>query len=456
MLIMKRTRFFSVVLLILIELCFALLSPLNCSLQELSCIAVIALLLSIGVLIKSQGGLSAMTIFAISLAVMHCGQIAILAVDAPFPKALRTSVAIGGGYPYSAEAIRYVTHACLITNIWIACMEKASGKSEGIRKRQQMHLTALGWCFVVGVFLLSCLSDLVKATQVSALGYAGGYKQTNTLLFYMDLLYPLVLFLAIDVYADNVRYIKTIFWVNIVKSIFSMLVIGSRGKVALSIIIMAYLILRMTNNPEVKQYIRKYLLLISVGGILILPFSGLLRVNTSLSFSEFIREVNPLSYSLTEFGGSIVNVTLAIPNIQCLNIAQFFSAFLTIIPAANLFVGSGVSMYGANYANYLNTVGGRQLGGSIIGEGLFWFGEVGGIIYLLIIVSVAILIMNRINVKQTKMSIGSTVSGLYLFYNICLHIRGAIVDTATGIKLIIYFYIMFLLVGKHLIKVNYL
>ena len=307
---------------------------------------------------------------------------------------------------------------------------------------------------MTGVFFLSCLSDLVKATQVAALGYAGGYKQTNTLLFYMDLLYPLVLFLVIVVYADHIRYIKVIFWFNIVKSVFSMLVIGSRGKVALSIIIMTYLILRMTNKLEVKRYIRKYLIWIGVGGIIVLPFSGLLRVNTSLSFSEFIREVNPISYSLTEFGGTIVNITLAIPNMKALNTSEFFTAFLTIIPAANLFVGNGISDYGANYANYLNTVGGRQLGGSIIGEGLFWFGEAGGIIYLLIVTSVAILILNRINGKQTKMSIASTVCSLYLFYNICLHIRGGIVDTATGIKLMIYFSIMFLLFGKYLIKAS--
>ena len=454
MLIMKRPRFLSIVLLLLIELCFALASPLDSSLQMLSCMSVIALLLSIGILCKTHG-LSAMTIFAISLAVMHCGQIAILAVDGAFPRALRTSVAIGEGYVYSAEAIRYVTHACLITNIWVACFEKASTKSEGIRCEQKMSLTSVGWCFVVGVFLLSCLSDLVKAIQVAALGYGGGYKQANTLLFYMDLLYPLVLFLTIAIYADDIRYIKAVFWINIVKSVFSMLVIGSRGKVALSIIIMTYLILRMTNNPNVKRYIRKYLILIGIGGIIVLPFSGLLRVNTSLSFSEFIREVNPISYSLTEFGGTIVNITLAIPNMKALNTSEFFTAFLTIIPAANLFVGSGVSAYGANYANYLNTVGGRQLGGSIIGEGLFWFGEAGGIIYLLIVATVAILVLNRINGKQTKMGITSTVCSLYLFYNICLHIRGAIVDTATGIKLMIYFYVLFLLVGKYLIKVSY-
>lgn len=401
--------------------------------------------------VKLSGGF----IYYVCVVVMHVGQILMVALKCKFPLILKSSIAIGEEYLYSKEAIIYTTWACLIIAIVSILLEKNKEVYEDIETFEgYIGISKLGWILVIAIILLSSISDIVKAAQVKAVGYALGYHQNITLLYYADLLFPLFIFCIIATYRNNERYMHFVFWGIIIKSAFSAVFIGSRGDAVLNIVMSVYAIHKLSSNSNVKKYIIKYFMFIVFAGLVVLPFTGLLRGNSSITLSEFFNEYNSITYSLTEFGGTIVNVRLAAANVQALPSRHFLYSLLSILPLSTVFFPTLTSSYGGNYAAYLNTRGGIGLGGSVIGEGLFWFGKIGGLVYITVIVLIAIFAVNATKKSNNRRQIEINIVALYLLHCIFSQIRGTISDTLVGVKFAIYFLIIFKLVGHHFFQLK--
>lgn len=406
---------------------------------------------------KFTGGM----LYYVCLAFMHCGQMIILAFKMNFSDARKSSIALGNDYSYSNEAIRFVVLCLLVVAIIISFFEKDYQDDEIIcdnyfHDSVQLNLTGIGWMVLGFLMMLTFVSDVIRIIQVSALGYGEGYRQTNTLLYYADLLFPLCTYIIISAYRENIKVIRRVFLLVVFRALVCALFIGSRSEAVLEIIIAAYAILKLTSTQEITKFVKRSLLVIGVSAVVLLPFTGLSRNMTSLTLSEFLETNNPITYSLTEFGGTIINVRLGIQYSGGLDVSEFFKSFASIIPMSGTFLPFLRTTYGNSYAAYLNAARGLGgLGGSSIGEAAFWFGTgAGGLIYVGIIAFIVIACMNALRNKHQTENIIRNATVLFLLYDVFYMIRGSVASLQGGIKIALYFWIILKLFSRYLFVEN--
>jgi hypothetical protein len=392
---------------------------------------------------------------------MHCGQMAILAFGLEFSEVRRTSIALGSDYAYSNEAIRFVVLSLLTAAIIIAFFEKEHlenaydidvyNNSDG-----QLSLTNLGWLVLVFLIAMTFLSDVIRIVQVAALGYGEGYRQTNTILYYAELLFPLCTYLIIAVYRNNFKIVRRTFLLIIFRALICALLIGSRSTAVLEIIIAAYAVLKLTSSQETVKMLKKFLIVIGGATVILLPFAGLSRNITSLTMSEFLETNNPIIYSLTEFGGTIINVRLGIQYNGMLDLSEFFKSFACIIPLSGKFLPFVKTTYGNSYAAYLNYVRGfGGLGGSSIGEAAFWFGTgFVGLFYTGLIALIVVICMNALKNNHQNENAIKNATILFFLYDAFYTVRGSVASLQGGIKIALYFWILLKLFSKYLFVKN--
>lgn len=432
---------------------FLFLSIENIDLYTECVISTLMLAFSFAVLFfrykKFTGGM----LFYACLLVMHCGQIILIAFNMNFSSSLKTSIAIGDALSHSNKTVAVTTFLCLIISLIICIVENRDTIPQDlmITNHENVKLTQVGWLAVYGIIGLTVISDIVRIAQVSVVGYAYGYHQNNTILYYADFLFPLCYFLIITVYKNDWKVIRNVFFLVAFRDVYCAFLIGSRGEAVLDIIMCVFAISRITTNIEIKTKIKRIFIFACIAGIVLLPFTGLLRADRSLSFSDFLKENNPLSYCLTEFGGSIINVKLAIENQQALPLSNFWSSFLSIIPMSTSFIPSIATNYGNAYASYLNIGFGGGLGGSVLGEAIFWFGEgVGAVCYVTVYTLIITMCMNKLSKDNRSMSFINNTVILFLLYEMFYQIRGSVSSFQSGLKMLIYFWIIMTLFNKYI------
>ena len=369
-------KFICAIALIIITLLFASLNK-QTPLVELSKWSTYSLILALLLLWFGKRRLTGGILYYLCLSFMHCGQVYIIAFGMEFSQTRKSNISLGTSLPLSQEAVYFTTICCLIAAI-IICMFENNEKvniSKNESEFKNIRLTSLGWLAVSAICILTIISDLVRIRQVATLGYGLGYRQTNTLLYYADLLFPLAMFLVISIYKNDWKTLSKVLAFVIIRSGIVAFLVGSRSNAVLDILLSSFAIVKLTNNQNIRKNTFRIVGIIFLTGIIILPFTGLLRNVGSLTLGEFLKTNNPISYSLTEFGGTIINVRLGIEYKHSLSLGTYFSSFLSIIPLSSMFFSSVISTYGGSYSTYLNTVHGGGLGGSIIGEAAFWFGN---------------------------------------------------------------------------------
>lgn len=392
------------------------------------------------------------------LAFMHCGQMIILAFGMEFSEVRKSSIALGNDYNYSNEAVRFVVLSLLVVAIIICFFEKDYQYDELVcdnyynNESTRLCLTGIGWMVLGLLMMLTFVSDIIRIIQVSALGYGEGYRQTNTFLYYADLLFPLCTYIIISAYHDNLKVIRRIFLLVVLRALVCALFIGSRSEAVLEITIAAYAILKLTSMQKIVKFVKRFLLIIGVSAVVLLPFTGLSRNVTSLTLSEFIETNNPITYSLTEFGGTIINVRLGIQYSDGLDVVEFFKSFASIIPMSGTILPFLRTTYGNSYVSYLNTARGfGGLGGSSIGEAAFWFGTgAGGLIYVGVITLIVVACLNVLKNKHRIENVISNATVLFLLYDVFYMIRGSVASLQGGIKLALYFWVILKLFSKYL------
>lgn len=399
---------------------------------------------------KITGGM----LFYICILIMHTGQIILTAFNLDFSSSLKSSIAISDIIPYSFEAIKITTILCLVIASTICIFENIEDlqkKNELIFPKIEIKLTKLGWCIITIVIVLTVISDLVRIKQVANVGYAYGYHQNNTILYYADFLFPLCYFLVITVYRNDWRMIRSVFFLVAIRDLYCAFLIGSRGEAVLDIIMCVFAISKTTTSTKIKNNIKCIFILSCIAGFLALPFTGLLRADKSLSFITFLKDNNPLVYSLTEFGGSIVNVRLALQNQFSLPISDFWTSFLSIVPMSTKILPNILNNYGGSYVNYLNIGFGGGLGGSVLGEAIFWFGEKSGaLVYIFIYTLLVVLCMNKLRQDEKSSSLINNTVLLFLLYEMFYQIRGSISSFQSGLKILIYFWILMTAFKKYI------
>ena len=455
---MKRTTFFC-----MIAMLFTILAYWNSvnEIKELKSTCITSLV-AIGIELfciwikdkKITGGF----LYVVCLVMMHFGQVVIIAMGLEFSEIRRTSISLGTGYPNSYEAIVFSTLACMIVGLVVIIFEKnyiVENRNDYISLgvQENYSITAFGWLIICVFFGLTFVSDLVRIIQVSALGYGDGYRQTNTLLYYADLLFPMCVFLIISTYRDNQKVLWRVIVGVIIRAAYCALLIGSRSEAVLDIIMCTFAIVKLSNDYYMRRKIQRLFVVLCAVGVLIIPFAGLARNLTTLTLKGFLSEYNPIIYSLTEFGGTIVNVRLAIEYQGGLGIPQFFLSFLSIFPMSGTlfpFLSTGL---GGSYATYLNNVRGfGGLGGSVIGEAAFWFGtSFGGLLYMAFIAIVVVSCLNQLNRSRNTAGVFKCTVILFLLYDVFYQIRGTVASLEGGIKLALYFGILFYFFGNKII-----
>ena len=91
--------------------------------------------------------------------------------------------------------------------------EDISGKIFGMGRQKIMtmkdaEIDIFDIFFSIGIIgILTILSDVLRVISVAAVGYGAGYKQTNTILYYADMVFTICLFLLISTYKNNKKVI---------------------------------------------------------------------------------------------------------------------------------------------------------------------------------------------------------------------------------------------------------
>lgn len=449
----EKNKFFSICISIILLVIYLLFLKEQKGLYEECVVSTIVLVVSFGVLFFRYKKMTGGMLFYACMLIMHCGQMFLIALKMDFSESLKSSIAIGDTIPRSFETVVITTFLCLVVACTICVFENEEGDNKKgiLNSNRTVRITQLGWVVIGTIIALTVISDIVRIVQVSMVGYAYGYHQNNTILYYADFLFPLCYFFVITVYKNNWRVIRVVFFLVAFRDVYCAFLIGSRGEAVLDIIMCVFAISKITTNWEIKNRIKRIFIISCIAGFVLLPFTGLLRADRSLSFASFLRENNPLSYSLTEFGGSIVNVKLALENQRVLPVINFCASFLTIIPMSTRFIPSEIISYGNAYASYLNIAFGGGLGGSVLGEAIFWFGEgFGAACYMIVYAMIIILSMNKLKKDNQSMSFINNTVILFLIYEMFYQIRGSISSFQAGLKILIYFWIIMTLFGKYI------
>ena len=418
-------------------------------------ISSIVVIISLACLWRSFGTFNGALIYYACLAFMHCGQIIMIALNLPFPSVLRSSIVLGFTTENEFVAIKFTTISCLVCSLILYIFSNSKEEKKVNNQPLQINgyeLTQIGWAIYIIILALSITSDITKAIAVNKIGYLLGFRQTNGILYYADMLLPLFTFFTLSIYRNNVKINKIVFLIMIFKSGFSAFFVGTRSTAVLSILMVAYAIYRLSERSENKRWIKKTCIILFLAGIIALPLSGLLRTKDVNGIVDFITNYNPISYSLTEFGGSINNVKQSSQFFydKEISVVEFYKSFLTILPLSTIVFPNVVGTYGNAYANYINSrvgvfEGGGGAGGSVLGEGVFWFGPgIGGYVYIVIITLIVIWCFKKLNNNRSKNRLLFDPLVMFLLYELFYQIRGTIQSVQTGIKLGVYFYIIFI------------
>ena len=461
----KKKQFFACMMIFIEIFTYCILVSTLKDMNSLCTISSIFIVLSGGIMFFSFGKITGAFVYYLCLLIMHCGQIFMLALKLPFPQSLKSSITLGQNGLNEFAAIKFTVIASMLVVFVFCLLIKEQDNRFGINESKNytlrnVKLSFLGKVVVAVIILMSIASDFTRAYAVSIVGYLNGYKQTNTILYYADMLLPLFIFLLIIMYRNDLKTIKLVYIFILVKSAFSAFFIGVRSIAVLSIVMYTFAILIMTDNTMIKRLIKKLALSIAIIGVIALPLSGVMRGTKVDGISDFLRNYNPISYSLTEFGGSINNVRLSVSYFadKDFGVGTFFSSFLSILPVSTFLFPSIVGGYGNAYANYINNrvgvyEGAGGAGGSLIGEAVFWFGDgIGGYIYLVIITVCVTICFNKLTKVNKTSSNVANVGYLFLLYELFYQIRGTIYAVQTGVKLSIYFYIIFILFSRYFFK----
>lgn len=422
-------------------------------LRGLAVFSSVCIALNVLLMLLKNKAISCGVLFYLCLILMHCGQIFIIAFGWDFSSALKSSIAISNNISSSEETVRITTIGCLIISSVLLLFERSHLSRTNNHKQTQLKrfnntivgFSDAGWTIVIAVFMLACVSDVVRAIQVFNYGYSKGFQQSNILLYYCDLLYPLFLFTTISIYRNNSKVLTFSIALTIVRSVFSMFFIGSRGEAVLDVLLCVFAVISLSSNIKYIKSIKKVVAICFVSAIIVLPFTGLLRSNRDLSLVEFLVDYNPISYSLTEFGGSIINVRLGMEHSGSLPLESFFNSFQTILPLSTSLNPSVLGNYGNAYAMYLNSLynGSLHLGGSLIGEAVFWFGDGAGfVIYLSLFALILSLLFRILNGNGTDTKLIVFGPSFFLVHQMFYQIRGSISSFQTGMKLLLYFVII--------------
>lgn len=455
-----KANFYSGICTLLILIMYVLFTQKDNDLKMLCVKSVLAVVCAILVAFWKSRKVTGGLLYCLCLAFMHMGQVLIIAFGMEFTKQLKSSIAIGSGVANSIPAVHFSTLACLVTFMMMCFIETNNIIVDNnalmiVKKKEQMRIHPIALVFIGFIGILTILSDILRVISVNAVGYGAGYKQTNTTLFYADMLFTICLFLLISAYKNNKKVIKYIMFFVLFRSAVSAFFIGARSDAVLNIIMCVFAVTKLTTDVRIKNGVLRSFMWICVISVVVLPFTGITRNNASLTLASFFREYNPISYSLTEFGGTIVNVCKGIAQTGELPITEFFKSFLSIIPMSTTLIPSLQSNYGGSYAAYLNINFNGGLGGSLIGEAAFWFGTgFTGLVYVMVIAGIVAICMNILEQNRFNNRISSNTAILFLLYEMFYHIRGSVSDFQSGIKLAIYFFIILKFTWKYVFVTN--
>ena len=461
MLIPKR-KVFACMALILVTIIYASFSSSIRELHDLCVFSCIGIASSIIILFCVYKQITSVFIYYICLIIMHCGQFLMIAFGLPFPNSLRSSIALSTGSYSEMFAVRFTSIACFVIAFVFVLFYRTENNQETVVLYEEgtpvIRISSIGKVIIAFCIVLAVASDITRAISVSLVGYLKGFVQKNTILYYADMLLPLFIFLIIAVYKNNQKVIKTAYIMILFRSAFCAFFIGARSTAVLAIVMYTLAIIKLTDNNYIKEWISHFVTIIGIAGIIALPLSGVLRGDTIDGIGDFFKNYNPISYSLTEFGGTIENVKLSIGYYydKEFTSSMFFESFLSIIPLSSFFFPSIVGGYGNAYASYINKrvgvlEGAGGAGGSLIGEAVFWFGgSFGGLLYLIIIAIIVVICSNKLSKRDTVKNTITNVGYLFMLYELFYQIRGTIYAPQTGIKLSIYFYIFYYFASKYL------
>lgn len=455
-----RANFYSGIYVILIFCVYCVNTQKDDNLRVLCIKSVIAIICAILVAIWKSKKITGGLLYCLCLTFMHMGQVVVIAFNMEFTQQLRSSVAIGNGIPNSLQAVHFSTLACIITIMTVCFIENNSVTTadtymlSDMEAKHPIRMKSAGKLFVVLIGALAILSDLIRVVSVATVGYGAGYKQTNIILYYADMVFMICIFLIISAYKNNFKVIRYLMFFVLVRAAVSAFFIGTRSDAVLNIIMCVFAVRKLTTDMEIKNRVSRFFMWIIIIGIIALPFTGIARNNTSLTLSSFFHEYNPISYSLTEFGGTIVNVCKGIAQSGELPLSEFFKSFLSIIPMSTTLIPGLQTNYGGSYAAYLNINFNGGLGGSLIGESVFWFGTgTLGLFYVMIIAAIVAICMNILEKNCFNNGVASNTAILFLLYEMFYHIRGSVSDFQSGIKLAIYFFIILKITWKYVFVV---
>ena len=459
-----KSKFYSGICALLILAVYALVTQENSDLRALCIKSVIALVCSLLPVVWKTRKITGGLLYCICLAFMHMGQVIIVALDMEFTRQLKNSIAIGQGIANSMPTVRFSTLAYILAVVVVCFVENAEIAGDHIRTysdergEQQVGLQTIVKVVIALIGILAVISDLVRAVNVATVGYGAGYKQANIVLYYADMLFMMCSFLIISTYKNSPKVISRLVIFVMLRAAFAAFFIGARSDAVVNVLMCVFAIRKLTTDSEIRRRVTRVFIWICVIGVVALPFTGIARNNTTLTLSSFLQEYNPISYSLTEFGGTIINVRLGIAHHGELPISDFFKSFLSIIPMSTVLIPGLQTNYGGGYSAYLNSTSNGislGLGGSLIGEAAFWFGTGGaGLLYILIIVIIVASCMNTLEKNRLNNGIAANTATLFLLYEMFYHIRGSISDFQSGIKLAIYFFIILKVARRYVFYVD--
>ncbi len=456
-----KANFYSGIYTLLILSMYVLLTQKDNDLKMLCVKSALAVAFAIVIAFWKSKKVTGGLLYCLCLAFMHMGQVLIIAFGKEFTQQLKSSIAIGNGIANSIPAVHFSTLACLVTFTMMCFIETNNiviidnSALMTVEEKDQMRIHPIALVFIGIIGVLTILSDVLRVISVAAVGYGAGYKQTNTILYYADMVFTICLFLLISTYKNNKKVIKYIMLFVLLRSAASAFFIGARSDAVLNIVMCGFAVTKLTTDVRIKKGVIRSFMWICVIGVVALPFTGISRNNASLTLASFFQEYNPISYSLTEFGGTIVNVCKGIAQTGELPITEFFKSFLSIIPMSTTLIPSLQSNYGGSYAAYLNINFNGGLGGSLIGEAAFWFGTgFTGLIYIMAIAGIVAICMNILERNRFNNKIASNTAILFLLYEMFYHIRGSVSDFQSGIKLAIYFFVILKFTWKYVFIVD--
>lgn len=418
--------------------------------RSLSLINLSSLILFEFILYKIQGKFfTPYNVFMAIMYLFHSGQLWV-ALYKPDPSAFLTSMEYSGGVGDSLMVYKLITGVLIVFMAVGVLAIKKVNKENNRDRYVSYRIDGTVHFLVLIAYTVAMYYELIRARNVSALGYGAGYHYTNSVALILADFVNILLYLMLYLCKDNKKFFKRYLALLLVRALFVMIFVGNRGDSVVNIIIAVFILVNYSYLSQNKKEIRKYVLIAGLMLLLLLPMISMVRSGDALNLAS----LNPIESILIEFGDTAGNVFYSVGFVNQYSHfygMQMLVTSLTIIPFSTALFGGLIASYG-NIGMILNDYRGYGgLGGSLISQLYMNFGDT---FYLYLVAALFSLLVVWISnsLMTKKLSFYKMLIFISLFAGVLTTVRSEWITTMSFLKIALYVIILiYILNGSKII-----